>query len=435
MYTISFFLRKSASKRQTLYCRIHPGDYWITTYEKLSSDTIKGKGTIKGEWDAVAHKVRPNHPSYLAINARLERIKHELDKFMRDADMNPVPVTNERLYEIVNPSRAKMRTAKSSHKQKAETLEQVFDNWKADHLEKANFGNKSGKVKGLNLPQNYSRAIALLREFRPSLEFADLAEKQTIEAFKKWLLTSKNMQDSTINIALTAIRVLLDYKGVSKAHVIKLKNKPTTKYALTWEEVIKLRDFEYEKKEYREAVDVFVIDCQICLRYSDLYNPALKHLVDLPGGKVKALNLTQGKTGDAVFIPFPPVAAELMERYGWELPLIKAASSTSKTGHFNKYLKAAAKLAGLDRKIRITEVRGGNVTEEWLPLHELISAHDARHTGASLMLEATGDMMLADALLGHSIASTYMHSNPVLVSNKLLDAWAKIEGEADLRNS
>lgn len=433
MFTISFFLRKPknwiSGTRQVLYCRIFPYDIPITTHEKLLADQVKGKKIIKGEWDAEAEKVRSLHPSYLAINANLERIRLALDKYLRESDMNGGAITHEQLYAIVNPSRAKRKAEKKAPKVKVETIQEVYDSWVKSYKEKLNLGN-TGEQKGDKYTRSYERVPFYLNEFRQGIAFSALNDKQVIEDFKRYMLTSTTIEDRTINKLLTGIRVLMDFKGLPKAHIEKLKNKSTTLYSLTWKEILQLRDAPYVKESERHAAHVFVITCQICLRYSDLYKPALNHLFEVRNG-AKAFNLNQSKTGDDVYIPFPVMASGIMEQYNWKLPLSQTKSAKEGSRTLITNLKAAAKFAGLTRKVRITKVRGGHITEEWKPLHEVISIHDARHTGSTLVLEATGDTRLADALLGHANASPYMHNNPVLIANKLLDAWAKIEAEGN----
>jgi integrase len=402
MVTVQFYLHTPKRKQSPLYVRVHPGDLRRSVGILLKP----------GEWNHQKQRVK-GHDYTTELNNLLTDIEGRVHKAAIEARINGGVFTVEMLEQILRPGKVP--------KVEPETPGKVYEAWKVAYLEEKNLGN-TGESKGNNYTRSFKPTVDHLEKFRPGLLFTDLLKEEVIKEFRRYLVKA-GLEDSSVAKQLKNIRALLKFKGHSTGHVATPKLFKTTHYALTWKELQLLREFEYKSIEQRKAADVFLIASQICLRYSDLLNLTPGHIVTL-AGKTKAVNLSQGKTGDTVHIPFPAMASGIMEQYGWVLPVSGYSDNSS---NFNKHLKAAAKAAGLTRQIRITSVTGGHIKEEWRPLHELISIHDARHTGASLVTEASGEQMLGEALLGHAAASIYIHGNTRLIANKLLETWGKIE--------
>ena len=118
--------------------------------------------------------------------------------------------------------------------------------------------------------------------------------------------------------------------------------------------------------------DLFVFQCYTCLSYADLaaFDP----------GKLKVVNgremyaARRGKTGvEFTFMLLRP-ALEVLRKYGGRLPILSNVK-------YNEYLKVVAQTAGVDKPI---------------------TTHWARHTGATLLLNAGVGMETVAKILGHS---------------------------------
>jgi integrase/recombinase XerD len=103
-------------------------------------------------------------------------------------------------------------------------------------------------------------------------------------------------------------------------------------------------------------------------------------LVAFDPGKVKDVNgrkmytSSRGKTGvEFTFMLLKP-ALEILRKYGGRLPLLSNVK-------YNQYLKAVAQMAGVDKPL---------------------TTHWARHTGATLLLNAGVDMETVAKILGHT---------------------------------
>jgi hypothetical protein len=142
----------------------------------------------------------------------------------------------------------------------------------------------------------------------------------------------------------------------------------------------------------------------------------------VPGfGPVLTLELHQQKTGDAVRLPLPPLAASIWQAWGGKVPVVSQQKR-------NEYLKQLGELAGLDRTFVRVRFRGGIPHEEPLPLYQVLSTHPPRHSGADLVLWGSqGDHNLKEAALGHAAgASVYGHDTYDRYAPLLLRAWAQV---------
>lgn len=93
----------------------------------------------------------------------------------------------------------------------------------------------------------------------------------------------------------------------------------------------------------------------------------------------------------------------VLEKYGWRLPILSNVK-------YNEYLKVMAQTAGVDKPI---------------------TSHWARHTGATVLLNAGVDMETVARVLGHSSTkvtrSTYARLLDDTVVRKMLEAEQAIE--------
>lgn len=141
---------------------------------------------------------------------------------------------------------------------------------------------------------------------------------------------------------------------------------------LTKEEYEAIRTAEMPTESLQRIRDIFVLQTNTCLSFSDLQNFDINKVEVVKGKKVYTGK--RGKTDIPFIIPLLPAALDILEKYGWKLPLI----SNQK---YNKYLKEVAKAAGVSKPI---------------------TTHWARHTGATLLLNAGVPMEIVSKVCGHA---------------------------------
>ena len=118
--------------------------------------------------------------------------------------------------------------------------------------------------------------------------------------------------------------------------------------------------------------DLFVFQCYTCLSYTDLKDFNAKKIQE-KDGKRFYFGL-RGKTKIDFTIPILKEAQAILDKYKGKLPIISNVK-------YNKYIKEVVALAGIDKP----------VTTHW-----------ARHTGATLLLNAGVPMQTVSKVCGHS---------------------------------
>ena len=153
-------------------------------------------------------------------------------------------------------------------------------------------------------------------------------------------------------------------------------------------------------KSLERVRDLFVFQACTCLSYKDLV------AFDINKVKKEGSHMMytgkRGKTGiEFTFLLLKPAIA-ILKKYNGHLPLL----SNEK---YNGYLKVVAQTSGIDKPI---------------------TSHWARHTGATLLLNAGVDMETVAKILGHSSTkitrSTYAKLLDDTVAREMIKAESKL---------
>ena len=140
---------------------------------------------------------------------------------------------------------------------------------------------------------------------------------------------------------------------------------------LTLDEVKQLENATMEPRLERVR-DLFVFHCYTCMSYSDLAKFD-SHLIQIFDGK-KVYCGRRGKTKVRFTVPLLPPALDILKKYNAKLPMLSNVK-------YNAYLKEVVAAAGI---------------------HKPITTHWARHTGATLLLNAGVPMEIVSKVCGHS---------------------------------
>ncbi len=155
--------------------------------------------------------------------------------------------------------------------------------------------------------------------------------------------------------------------------------------ALTEEQIKQLYEYqlsgtENQIKKKTEIKDLFVLQCLVGQRISDMYkffNGDNER--DEENGTI---SIVQQKTGARAIIPLVPLAEEIIDKYtGAEIKYYKERRSA-----LNGELKVIAQEAGLNELVTYEE----NGTKYTKPLYELLHTHTARHTFSTIMCRRGG---------------------------------------------
>ena len=153
---------------------------------------------------------------------------------------------------------------------------------------------------------------------------------------------------------------------------------------------------DYEVELHR---DIFVFQCLIGCRVSDLWSMTYKSIID------GAIEYIPRKTRDGrpitVRVPLNETGKRLIAKYrDYERETLFPFGTTH---HYNRKIKDAFRMAGLDRMVTVLDQQTRQ--EQYLPLCEIASSHMARRTFVGNIYKKVKDPNLVGALSGHKEGS------------------------------
>lgn len=281
--------------------------------------------------------------------------------------------------------------------------------------------------------RKFQQTVDHLQLFNPALVAGDLSEKMAL-AYRKYLLSvphkdgGAGLSDVTISKHYQFLRLVQQRLGRPEVAWLKYKGESGTQLGLEAEELIALLRVELTEPHLLEERARWVLQVFAGRRYEDMakLSPAQLTRIKVKEQTIPALLHTQNKTTGEALAPLPPVAVRIGERYGWQFPAVANSDR-------NLYIKEVARRAGLTRLFNDVHVSGGRATDNYRPVHELISTHTARHTCAELVSEGGDDnQALAKFVLGHSeenVTEVYAKAKARRLGPKILEAWQQVLGE------
>ncbi len=237
---------------------------------------------------------------------------------------------------------------------------------------------KYGKTK--DSQERYDRFIRFLIEYDKIKTFYDLSEAKIVELDK--YLIKKNMKAKSRwnNYHRFLNSFILD---AQKENLVQVNPYDRVKIdhgndfdginkCLTPEEFHILRTAKMPNEKLERVRDLFVFQAYSCMAYHDLKRLNPKDFKEVVG--LQVLTGQRGKTNVDYTVAFIQPAIDILEKYKGKLPMLSNVK-------YNQYIKEAVAAAGINK----------SVTTHW-----------ARHTGATLLLNAGVPMHIVSKVCGHS---------------------------------
>lgn len=185
---------------------------------------------------------------------------------------------------------------------------------------------------------------------------------------------------------------------------IVLKKEKKEIVPLTIEEVNVIRKKKIEIARLAKIRDLFVFECYTGLAFSDLasLNENDFH-VDDSGNKW--IIKKRHKTNVVATIPLLPIALEILEKYNYKLPCLTNVK-------YNAYLKELGDICKINKKLH---------------------SHLARHTWATILLNAGMDMVSVSKCLGHANSKITESTYAKVLPDKLFEK-VKMVGDTLKKN-
>lgn len=290
-------------------------------------------------------------------------------------------------------------------------------------LDRGARNNRSEKVLAsiLSRYQSYQRIIKRDSSFSLDLNTIDNHQLADIERFiseehvisKKYpqlysgVRTVSQRSANTISAKMKVVRTFMRWclkAGYTENRPFDRYSVRTerygTPYYISLEERDRIADFPIESRSMATQRDIFIFQCLIGCRVSDLL--ALKP-ENVEAGFLEYIpKKTNNESVRIVRVPISQKAMELIERYkgadkkGRLFPFITSQQ-------YNRYIKKIFQEAGINRKVGIVNPITGK--EEFHPLYEVASSHIARRTFIGNLYKKVKDPNLIASMSGHTEGS------------------------------
>lgn len=228
----------------------------------------------------------------------------------------------------------------------------------------------------------YDRFMQFLDDYGKFRLFSDVNEHKILE-LDRYLQKKKMMASSRwanyhrfLNTFIRDAQKenLMTYNPYDRIRIDKGDDSQSIEKYLSTEELRKLRSAVMPTERLDRVRDLFVFQCYTCMAYVDLADFSVEK-VKVVDGKDMILG-QRGKTGIEYQIPLLRPAKDILEKYDGQLPAALTPKKKGRKGvmtnqQYNKALKEVVEATGL----------GIHVTTHW-----------ARHTGATMLLNAGIEM-------------------------------------------
>lgn len=226
-------------------------------------------------------------------------------------------------------------------------------------------------------------------------------------------LTSKGYAQNTANRSVKFLKTVCFHArsgGMSIDNTIeryKIKESKITWPFLSFTEIEKIHNFNFDKAHLKNASEWLVIACCTAQRVSDLFSYSKENIVNrtVDNMNVPFLAVVQQKTGKPIEIPLFKQVVEILERHNGDFP--RKISSQK----FNLYIKEVCKACEIDEIMKGSKHNPKTKKKEngKFPKYELVTSHIGRRSFATNFYgHSTISPQLIMEITGHSTQQKLM---------------------------
>lgn len=292
---------------------------------------------------------------------------------------------------------------RNGEEEKTITFLQVFDM----HIENINKKVKRKIVTSTTLDKYEVTKGYISRFIKTELKKDDILMKDLSPSFIEnlFIYLLKYMTNNTAVQKMKQVKSVLKFaveEGYIKVSPFKIVLKKEKKeiIPLTIEEVNIIRKKKIDIVRLAKIRDLFVFECYTGLAFSDLASLTDKDFhIDESGNKW--IIKKRHKTNVVATIPLLPIALEILEKYNYKLPCLTNVK-------YNAYLKELGDICNINKKLH---------------------SHLARHTWATILLNAGMDIVSVSKCLGHANSKITESTYAKVLPDKLFEK-VKMVGDA-----
>lgn len=410
MATVTAFIRKAQNSLAKIRFRLRDGRDLQLFYV---SDILIEPDLWDNQRQEIKSRVLVSKEKRQSINTKVAFLKQTILDIYCDAK---TPLTSESLTELIN-IKLYPHLQKQENKKSLNTLFKSFIEQKASHISELRVGKYESILRILKRYQLYNN-IELDVDFVTPETIADIEQYMRDEylVFEKHPELFKEVKDTRVNKPRGKNTIIDRMQAISTFFKWCEANQyiqwnPFSKYKIetqvygtpyyiSIEERNKLYSTNLSRHPfYARMRDIFVFQCVIGCRISDLYSLTRKNVIDNCIQYVP--RKTKDKTPKTVTVPLNSIAKEILAKY--EDNTREALLPFASEYHYNKAIRKSFLAARLTRSVVVIDAK----TREQVikPLHEIASSHLARRTFVGNLYKKVQDPSLISALSGHEEGS------------------------------
>lgn len=266
---------------------------------------------------------------------------------------------------------------------------------------------KTGRPVTYKQIREYNRTFHYMKEFcrkqGREYDFADI----DLDFYEDWVvfLQDEGLALNTLGKKVQTLKIFLNLaaeKGYPvnrayKSHRFKNVTEESDTIYLDTKELAKLHELDLSKFPGQERVrDIFLIGAWTGCRFSDLPQVTRQNIKD------GMIHITQGKTGNKVWIPMYPVVESILEKYEFEIPAIITNQK------FNEALKVIAEKAKINSPFHKRITKGGVSRSTEYPKWQLVTSHTARRSFATNLYKSGFPSISIMQITGHKTETAFL---------------------------
>ena len=302
------------------------------------------------------------------INRYCSEIRRKIDEYYTDCTIRGLQIRASMLTDYV----------RNGYEERQYTVYGLFEDF--SKLIKKRVGAEIGN-------STYRKYLLAIEQFKYIIPDKPLraVDNADILNYKYHLKNDVRLKDSTLASYLTKMKsifvhALRNHKiERNPFEGIKFRKGEVNIVPLTKEELMRIANKDFGIDRLNQVRDLFVFAANTALSYCDLTSIRREDIQY--EGEVMYLKKKRGKTGVTYILPLNDTAMELLKKYDYELPVIS-------NQRYNSYLKEIADICGIKKTL---------------------TTHLARHTAATLMLNAGLSIEVVSKILGHSNTKMTQH--------------------------
>lgn len=351
-------------------------------------------------------------PNYKGLNQELKNLQNKVDQYIVHKMQWWRPeVTQKGCLHFIKTGNFEID--EHQLQQHLIGLESPKDKTLIDHYETFLFEKQEQFKNNIASIKDYRSLGVALKKYQDTnkvmLTFDIINDRDFFNRFKNYLSNKHNNNTTHKRIScLKTFMYWIEEKGMfffkSSVFRYKIKTFRTKFVTLSREEIQQLQDLEIENKNWAKIIDVFVCNCFMSLRFSDLMTMEKGEFTQDEDGDYTYTKRNE-KTDVEIEVSIVPSALTILQKYDFKLP-------TYTNQYFNRQLQYILEQFDLFPEIvKKTYLQGDEPAYKECKKRELVTSHTARRSFITNSISENVNLNAIQAATGHTQLGTLSKYN------------------------